>query len=75
MNKKLYYVIEKELRSIDDVEETTGNKTIRVYEIENDMPKIFCTLDVDITDNSREVIQDYLDDNGYGDETFDLIHL
>lgn len=75
MTRKLYYVIEKELTSINEVEETTGNKTIRVYEIEDNTPKIFCLLVADNSDNSREAIQDYLDYNGYGDETFDLINL
>lgn len=76
MTRRLYYVIEKELQLIDTVEEATGFKTIRVYEIENDRPSNFCEInDVSIEDNSRKEIQDWLDDNGYGDETFDLINL
>jgi hypothetical protein len=32
-------------------------------------------LEIDITDNSEEAIQEYLDDNGHGDETFEFIEL
>ena len=32
MQKKLYYIIEKELQSVDDFEETTGHKNVSVYE-------------------------------------------
>jgi hypothetical protein len=32
---KIYYVIEKELVSIGDVEETTGNKIVTTYSYQN----------------------------------------
>lgn len=76
MAKKLYYTIEKELMTIDDVQETTGFKTINVYEIEHDTPGTLCVInDVDNDYNSRKAIQEWLDDNGFGDDEFVLIHL
>ena len=76
MNKKLYYVVEKELQTIDDVQETTGFKSIRVYEIDGGTVKSLCVInDVSNDDNPRTEIQEWFDDNGYGDEIFDLIHL
>jgi hypothetical protein len=75
MQKKLYYIIEKELQSVDDFEETTGHKTVSVYEIINNEPKKFFSLDLTNDDNSEEAIQDYLDDNGFEDEVFTLIQL
>jgi hypothetical protein len=76
MKKKLFYVVDLELQNVDgEILETTGNKFVRVYDIENNVPTKFCDLEIDITDNSEEAIQEYLDDNGYGDETFEFIEL
>jgi len=76
MKKKLFYVVDLELQNVDgEILETTGNKFVRVYDIENNAPTKFCDLEIDITDNSEEAIQEYLDDNGHGDETFELIEL
>jgi hypothetical protein len=76
MKKKLFYVVDLELQNADgEVLETTGNKTVRVYDIENNVPTKFCDLEIDITDNSEEAIQEYLDDNGHGDEMFEFVEL
>ena len=76
MKKKLFYVVDLELQHVDgEIEETTGWKGIRVYEIIDNVPTKFCDLEIDITDNSEEAIQEYLDDNGHGDETFEFIEL
>lgn len=77
MKKKLYYTIEKEtIYEADMFEECTGLKTITVYEIENNEPKKFCVLnDVSNSSNTKEEIQEYLDDNGYGDDEFEFILL
>lgn len=75
MQKKLYYIIKKELQSVDDFEETTGHKNVSVYEIINNEPKNFFSLDLMNDDNSEAAIQDYLDDNGFEDEDFTLIQL
>ena len=77
MKKKLYYIVDLELQHVDgEIQETTGNKFIWVYDIIDNVPNKFCAdLEIDITDNSEEAIQEYLDDNGYGDETFEFIEL
>lgn len=72
---KLYYTIEKELQSIDGFEETTGNKTVTVYEIANDTPKEFFTLELVNEDDSEEEIQDWLDANGFGTRKYEFIIL
>lgn len=73
--KKLYYTVEKELQNIDGIEEATGNKTITAYSVVGG--EIEKQFDVECLneDNSEEAIQDYLDDNGMGDEEFKLILL
>ena len=75
MKRRLYYVVEKELQGQDGFEETTGNKLVTVYEVENNEVKKFFELDILNEDNSEESIREYLDDNGYEDEVFDLIRL
>lgn len=75
MKKKLYYVVEKELQGNDGFEETTGNKTITVYEMVNNEPKLFATIDAVNEDRSGKKIEEYLEDNGHGDESFELIQL
>jgi hypothetical protein len=72
MKKKLYYTVEKE---IEDGQFLTGNKEVMVYEIVNNEPKRFFSLDLSNEDDTREEIQDYLDDNGYGDDEFEFILL
>lgn len=45
--KTLYYVVEKELQDIDGVEETTGYKDIRIYDIVDGVPKLVDTISAD----------------------------
>lgn len=75
MKKKLYYVVEKELQGNDGFEETTGHKTITVYEMINNEPKKFTDIDATNNENSKKAIQEYLDDNGCGDDEFEFIQL
>lgn len=74
MKKKLYYVVEKEIAG-DNYDFVTGNKLISVYEMINNEPVPFTTIDATDEDSSQAKIQEYLDDNGHGDETFELIQL
>ena len=74
MKRKLYYVVDKEISS-DLEDELTGNKTISVYEIIDNVPKNLCTVECQNSDSSVEEIQSYLDDNGFGDEAFEFIQL
>lgn len=73
--KKLYYVIEKDLFNIDGFQETTGIKYVRVYTIENGELEIWFTLELIDSDNTIDSIQNYLNDNGYNDETIKMIQL
>ena len=73
--RKLYYTVEKELQQVGDFEETTGFKTVTVYDIENNIPTKFFDLEISNDENTKEAINEYLSDNGYGDETFELIQL
>ena len=74
--RKLYYVVEKQSHDVgDDIHELTGWKTITVYEIVDNQPKIFCEIESDITENSEDEIQTYLDNNGYEDEEFEFDQL
>ena len=75
MKKKLYYVVEKQLQELDGVEETTGWKEVTVYDIFDGVPEVFAKLDLENEESTEECIQDYLDDNGLGDDDFDLIQL
>ncbi len=74
MKKKLYYTVSKEISS-DLEDELTGNKTITVYEITNDTPTKFFNVECQNSDSSTKEIQNYLDDNGYGDDEFELTEL
>ena len=75
MEKILYYVVQPELEDIDGVAETNGFKYVTVYTIEENTPKEFFCINCVQSENSEEAIQEYLDDNGYGDETFKMIRL
>jgi hypothetical protein len=72
MKKKLYYTVEKE---IEDDQFLTGCKNVTVYEIINNEPKTFFILNLLNEENTKKEIQDYLDDNGYGDDEFEFILL
>ena len=72
MKRKLYYTISFEF---DDCDTKNGNKAISVYSIENNELKNFCDIECQNEDNSETEIQSYLDDNGFGDESFELILL
>jgi hypothetical protein len=72
MKKHLWYVVDKEVRDFDGIEECTGNRTIWVYDMVDNKPVEFTTIECTNGDNSEEMIQEYLDDNGYGDERFEF---
>jgi len=73
--KNLFYVVEKQLKDVGEVEETTGWKNIIVYSIVENQPKIFCEIEALTENSSVEEIQEYLDNNGYGDEEFEFTQL
>lgn len=43
--KTLYFIVEKELQDIDGIEETTGYKTITVYDIVENKPKLVVEIE------------------------------
>ena len=73
MKKKLYFTVEREIS--EDGESLNGNKTIAVYEMVNNEPKEFTSIDTTNDKNSKKEIQNYLNDNGFGDDEFELILL
>ena len=73
--KVIYYVVKKELKVINGVEKTTGYKTISTYTLEENKLEMFFDLGLQNSSNSEEEIQNYLDDNGYGDDEWELIRL
>ncbi len=76
--KKLYYVIEKEVQDIDDVQECTGYKDVTVYQITDNEPKRITTLTLENFTDSQDEIFDWLSSNGYGDDvsdTYELVRL
>jgi|DEB19_MinimDraft_2_1074335.scaffolds.fasta_scaffold01377_8 hypothetical protein len=73
--KKLYYVIEKEVQDIDDVQECTGYKDVTVYQITDNEPKRITTLTLENFTDSQEEIFDWLSGNGYGDNVSDEYEL
>jgi hypothetical protein len=76
MKKKLFYVVRLDLENIDgEIFETTGIKYVQVYDMVDNVPTKFCDLEIVIEDNSEEAIQEYLDDNGHGDEMFEFVEL
>ena len=73
MKKKLYYSVTKETEVINESDECTGFKSIRMYCIQNNELDCIGTIDdVNNSEISIDVIQEYLDDNGYSDDEFDF---
>lgn len=71
MKKTLYFVDELQV----EMGLLTGFRAISVYEMKGDAPKLLTDLEVNDDDNVRDEIQSWLDDNGYGDEEFELVQL
>jgi hypothetical protein len=73
--KTLYYTVEKQIINLDGIEECTGWKTITVYEIVLDKPKLWFELDVKNEDSSEDEIQEWLDSNGFEDREYEFERL
>ncbi len=69
------YTVEKQTRTIDTVEECTGWKTIQVYEIANDQPKMWFEIEARNDDSSGEEIQTWLDNNGFENREYEFVGL
>jgi len=73
--KKLFYTVEKQTKTIDTVEECTGWKTIQIYEIEDNLPKMLMQIEVHNDDSSVEEIQTWLNNNGFDDREYVFVWL
>lgn len=73
--KSLYFTVEKQTNTYDGVEECVGWKTISVYEILLDRPKLWFEIEAKNEDSSEGVIQDWLDENGFGDRDYEFVRL
>lgn len=80
MVKKLYYIVELDLQHVDgEIQETTGWKGIRVYEMVDNEPYQIFDTEIEITDDSEEAIQEILEseefEEAFKDKTVELIEL
>ena len=73
--KTLYYTVEKQTLTIDTVEECTGWKTIQVYQIVLDRPKMRFKFEARNDDSSEEGIQTWLEDNGFENIEYEFVEL
>ena len=73
--KNIYYTTDIEFHDDDMELGPTGNKTVNVYHIEKGEIKLWVSLECELSDISEYLIKEFLDDNGYGDETYQFINL
>jgi hypothetical protein len=74
--KKYYYTVELELDYFNETDGSlTGNKTVSVYVIKDD--DMISVTDLELTNDcdSEDEIQNWLDDNGYGDDVVQFVRL
>ena len=55
--------------------ECIGWKNIQVYEIANDIPKLWFEIEARNDDYTNTQIKNWLDNNGFGDREYDMIWL
>lgn len=60
--KTLFYVIEKELENIGGVEETTGYKDVRVYDIVGGVPKLVIDINIENSDSTLAELKTYVEE-------------
>ena len=75
----LYYVVEKELCQLDpniNIEETTGDKTITVYEVSTELLELVVVTQIESLNYkvTELEIENWLKDNEYEDD-YNLIKL
>lgn len=59
--KTLYYTVEKELQDIDGIEETTGYKTILLYDIVDNKPKLIAEISAENEYSTQDEINFFLE--------------
>jgi len=76
MKRKLYYTVDIEFYDGNVEMGPTGHKQVNVYEaIDNEIKPLVLGIDADLSDVSIEVIQNWLEDNGFGDVYYETIAL
>jgi hypothetical protein len=75
MANKLYYTVEKELQTINTIEECTGWKNVIVYEIANDRPKAWFELTIKNKKSTEKNIHKWLKHGGFFNRNYDLVLL
>lgn len=63
--KNFYYVVNKQLESNGDVEETNGWKDVRVYRLENNEMLLIVDFEIEMEENSKEAVDEMLFDESY----------
>lgn len=67
--KTLYFTVEKELQNIDGIEETTGYKTIAVYDIVENKPKLVIEIEAEneysTTDELAHFVENLLQEEDF----------
>ena len=59
--KKIYYTVDKELQDIDGIEESTGHKTVNVYDVVDGEVIPLFEVQLFNEDNSENAIFQHLD--------------
>lgn len=59
--KTLYFTVEKELQDIDGIEEATGYKTIRVYDIVENKPKIVVEIQAENEYSTVDELENFVE--------------
>jgi hypothetical protein len=74
--EKRFYVVEKELHGIDGFEETTGWKTVTLYDIDTQCFNMveLCKLEIGNEEVSVEALKDWLIENG-DEKEYEFIQL
>lgn len=70
--KELFYTVEKETEMVNDTEVCTGMKSATVYEIALDKPHNWFTVELPNKASTPEAIDQWLNDNGFGDKSYTL---
>lgn len=73
--KTIYYVIQKQLESMDGFEETNGLKDVRAYENKNGKMVLICELELDNSDNTEEELLSELESKNHIQTRVNLIQL
>lgn len=59
--KTLYFTVEKELQDIDGIGETTGYKTITVYDIVENKPKLVVEIEAENEYSTKDELEHFVE--------------